>query len=209
MNGTKSRIVFHAPLIKLPKINYKLAIIFTFFVCGLIIGSACIAYGSDDIVNAIDDIFESTRKSRLQSGFLDIIIGSFLTSFLYFLTSFILGLCAAGIPFILLIPAVKGVYLGAVTSIMYSMFGLSGVGYCALILFPGAAIMLASLFFACSSGIGMSLELCRIITKKSSPDDYGLLKMYCIRYGVLLLIALFASVTDAVLLKAFGSFFSF
>ena len=205
----KKRGIVYTGRINLPKINYRLLIIFTLFLCGLIIGVECVKYGSEPLVTSVKEIFDSSRAEKAQLGYLTLIIKSFLPFLFYLIAAFVMGVCAAGVPFILMLPLFRGCMTGITGALMYSSYGVTGLGYCALIVYPGTALAVSTLIFALSESMRMSSGIFALITDRKSAYAGYPLKMYCGRYGIFTAAALLAAVIDAVLFKAFESFFVF
>ncbi len=205
----KKRIIYHIKPINIPKINYKPILFFIFFLLGLLTGVICIKYGVDSLIELASDIFEQSRMEDGEKSTFEFFFSDFLSSVCFLLASFIVGLCALGIPFLPVIPFIKGVYLGALGGYMYTQYQISGVGYCALIIYPGAALMLAALIYGCTESMLMSLDICSILLHKQKGPKANTLKLYCIRYGVLIFIALLAAIINTVSFKIFAGHFTF
>lgn len=206
----KKRIIYHVKPIKIPKINYKPVLFFVFLLFGLLTGVICIKYGVNSLVELTADIFEQSRLENSEKGILEFFFSDFLSSVCFLFASFTLGLCAVGIPFLPAIPFVKGIYLGALGGYMYTEYGVGGIGYCALIIYPGAALMLAALIYGCTESMCMSADLCSVLLNKpKGVSTVNALKFYCVRYAVLIFIILIAAVVNTLFFKLFGSYFSF
>ncbi len=196
--------------IKLPKINYKPALFFFFLFTGLLIGVICIRYGAQSLTELAAGIFEQSRTDKSQQSIFALFFSDWLASLCFLFAAFTIGLCAVGLPFLPLIPLIKGIYLGALGGYMYTQYGLTGIGYCALVLYPGAALMLTALIYACTESMMMSADICSMLVNKTKQqNNSNTLKLYCVRYGVLTMILFGASIIDTTFLKLFGGYFSF
>lgn len=206
----KKRLIYHVKPIKIPKIDYKPILFFVFLLFGLLTGVICIKYGVNSLVDLAADIFNQSRTESSEKGVFEFLFSDFLSSICYLFASFTVGLCAVGIPFLPIIPFVKGIYLGALGGYMYTEYGVSGIGYCALIIYPGAALMLAALIYGCTESMCMSVDICGILLNKTkSISNPNALKMYCIRYAVLVFIMLLAAAVNTLFFKVFGDYFIF
>ena len=206
----KVRRIHRIRPIKIPRINYKPAVFFLFLLTGLLVGVICVRYGADSLRGLATDIFEQARTDKSQQSVFALFFSDWLGSLCFLFAAFTVGLCAVGLPFLTLIPLIKGIYLGALGGYMYTQYGLSGIGYCALIVYHGAALMLAALVYACSESMMMSADICgMLVNKTKSPDKNNTLKLYCVRYGVLLAILFCASLINTAFFKLFSGYFSF
>ncbi|NLA73306.1 MAG: hypothetical protein GX848_05690 [Clostridiales bacterium] len=206
----RKRIIYHVKPLKIPKINYKPIIFFLFLLTGLIIGVICIKYGVKSFVDLAANIFEQTRLESSEKSIAGLFFSSLLSSICFLFAAFIIGLCAVGIPFLPIIPFIKGLYFGALGGYMYSTYGVTGIGYCALITYPAAAIMITALIYGCTESMMMSADICGILLNKTiGMNNKDALKLYCIRYSILALIIIVAAIVYTALFKLFGAYFSF
>lgn len=158
----KKHVVIKAKRIN-PKINlkidYKTVFFFTLMICGVILGVFISEKGSDEW----HTFFSNFIKGYLNiapDGSLFLIFGRFfLPFFILYITSYIVGLCGMGIPFLMFIPLILGIYFGVEITQYYVDFGLSGIGCCALIYSPVYAIATATLIKCCCHCFDISKEI--------------------------------------------------
>ncbi|HZK21272.1 MAG TPA: stage II sporulation protein M [Oscillospiraceae bacterium] len=206
----RKRIIYHVKPLKIPQINYKPIVFFLFLFAGLIIGVICIKYGVKSFVDLAASIFEQARLENSEKGIAGLFFSSLLSSICFLFASFIIGLCAVGIPFLPIIPFIKGLYYGAFGGYMYCTYGVTGIGYCALIIYPAAAIMITALIYGCTESMMMSADICGILLNKTiGMNSKDALKMYCIRYAILILVLVLAAIVSTAFFKLFGSYFAF
>ena len=120
---------------------FIMPILFTF---GVIIGSASLKLNSN-IFDNISEITASFLTQNSQQGISAVFLSSFKISFVFMIINVFLGFSLVGYPFIIWLPFIKGVGLGAITGYMYSAFKLTGFFYCLLTVYPGAVISVVAL----------------------------------------------------------------
>lgn len=126
--------------------------------------------------------------------------------FLPLIGIYMIGLCAVGTPFLYLIPIGYGFVYGMLGAYMYADHMLKGIGYCALILYPGAALMGAVLIYACSMSIAISVKLLKSLSPKGQAEMANL-RSYSFNYLMLLVFAGAVSVLDVAMYRMFSAFF--
>ena len=189
------------------KINSRNVILFSLFLCGVIIGSVTVKNSTGTITEIAGAVFENIYANS-DGGVIDFFCTSLLCNFLYLTIAFVFGACAVGVPVTAAIPAVKGLYLGVLCGYLYRTFGVTGIGYSTLIICPGAVAASALLIFACAEGMLMSIDLCYLLTRKSTESN-NLIKAYSGRFGIFAIGMLAASTVDALFYAVFAGMFSF
>ncbi len=134
---------------------------------------------------------------------------SLFSNLIYLSVAFIAGLCAIGFPFLALAPFLRGLGLGAVFGYLYSTKALAGVGYCMLILLPGAILSTATLLIGCREGITMSLDVFAVMNGNKTLDSYHNFRLYCARFEFYSYCWLVPLWQMHCLQKAFSGFFHF
>jgi hypothetical protein len=133
-------------------------------------------------------------------------LGYFGTDFLFMLAAFLLGLCAAGLPFLLLLPVLRGMGTGVVSGWLYMTYGLPGVGYSVLVLCPAAVVSVLIMLAYCKESMLMCGDMALVITGKQDKMESSL-RLYVTRYLVLLLVTVLAAALDALCFSAFSGIF--
>lgn len=208
----KMRARMYSPVLPVSALirNWKLILVFCMFAVGLIAGALLMKGEYTGLDDLADNLFESYYMGRQQSGFLSILWLSFLSGFPFFVTAFIAGVSAVGTPVAVLTPLIRGLGYGIITGFLYGDHGLKGVGFCALLIVPQALISTVALLLACREALGFSIVFFTMLTPKSRPYQmFGDFKLYCARFGVLLIILLLSALTDALMSSAFLRFFRF
>ena len=69
--------------------------------------------------------------------------------------------------------------------------------------------MLAALIYGCTESMFMSLDICSILLNKPKGPNANTLKLYCVRYAVLIFVMLLAAIINTVFFKIFAGHFTF
>ncbi|MBR2875672.1 MAG: stage II sporulation protein M [Clostridia bacterium] len=158
----------------------------------------------------INPIFKNIIIEKNNTSFFECFINT--TSLFLFIpiAVFSLGLCATGVPIIILIPAIGGIISGLYVGYLYATYAMQGLGYAALIIIPAAAIIIGTLLKCCVESIFMSLEIIVSITSKAKNNsNRNELKEYCLKFLVFLIPFVLAGLINTTCFKLFGSLFSF
>lgn len=190
--------------------GWKLILLTAFFTAGMAFGAVLVKSSADhEWLEHLLDLLREYSLLRSTQSLFTTMCNSMLANLLYLVIAFAAGLCAVGLPLLMLLPFIRGLGLGAVFGYLYSVQALAGVGYCLLILLPGAILSTATLLIGCREGITMSFDVFTVMNGKKMPDHYHSLRLYCVRFGILLVLLLCASLADALFAKAFSGFFHF
>ena len=114
-----------------------------------------------------------------------------------------------GYPFILLIPFLKGLGVGAVCGYLYLKYGLTGFGYCVLTVFPGATVSTFSLISSCNSSCEYSKNAYLKSISGKGQFEKSETRFYIMKQSVFICISLISSLIDALFNSVFLRFFEF
>lgn len=191
------------------KTSWKLTLFTALFVFGLVIGSAILKSNDSTIATQLASIIESYILKRTSQGYLILFLNSLIPMLIYLYIAFAAGLCAVGIPIVIIEPIIKGLGVGIIAGYLYSTFELQGVGYCLLIIFPAAILSTATLIFACNESFLMSVDIIKILKDKQYSARENIFKLYLTRYSVLTIFVVFIALLDTFFIKAFSGLFNF
>ncbi len=144
--------------------------------------------------------FSSKSKTEVFTGIL-------LAHLPYVAIMIILGSSSIGYLLIPLISYTKIAGISFLNSYLYSAFGLKGIEYSLLILFPGKFLMLFSVVFLMQCCIDNSVSVKNIIKGESRAENNG--TFYAVRIAVAVIFLVFSSLVDCILAVSFSSLFSF
>lgn len=179
-------------------------------ISGIIMGVLTAKNGSETIQKCAETIFNSFFSLRSSQSISAGIISSVGISLAFQIAAFACAFCAVGAPIIAMIPLVRGLGIGLISGYLYSAYKLQGIGYCALIIFPGVIISFIALVYITTDSFKMSLNAFGLIFGKIRPgNETEKAKNFIIRQFFYFLIFLLAAVADGITAKLFSGFFSF
>jgi hypothetical protein len=152
------------------------------------------------------ELLRTQRLNRLDNSILGNAIGYFGGDLLFLALAYLLGLCAGGLPLLLLLPVIRGLGLGVVNGWLYMTYGATGVGYSVLVLYPATVVSIIVMLAACKESMLMSSDMLLMLNGKLERVESSL-RLYTTRYFVLLLSSLAAAALDALCFAAFSGVF--
>lgn len=184
-------------------------VLFVVFFIGLLSGNL-IVKSSESTYNNIFRLFNDYILSSTGQAFLK----SFFTQSVYnitiIMTMFVFGLCAIGFPLPILITFAKGISIGALSSFLYTQYTLKGFGFCMLVLYPIQIWHCLILLRAGKECFNMSINLVKYITgnKQKNDENYSL-KMYILRFAILLVSVVIISLISTAMTNYINPLFNF
>ncbi|MDR2646502.1 MAG: stage II sporulation protein M [Oscillospiraceae bacterium] len=175
------------------------------FGLGLFFGSKA----EDDLTSGLAEIARGQQFAQTgQKGLFAGALSYFATDFLFLSAAFLFGLCAIGLPFVLFLPIIRGMGIGAISSWYYINYGAAGLGYGMLVLFPATIISMLAMLTYCKESMLMAGDMLLVAAKKSEQAEVNL-RLFALRFAVLLIPCALASVVDAACHLMFAGLFSF
>jgi len=190
------------------KDSWRIALLTSLFICGLIISSFVIKNGNSLLSGQLNEIIKASILKRNSSGFLMLFLDSFTPSELYLVLCFTFGLCAVGVPLISVLPFIKGFSVGLIGSYIYSVYAVKGVCYCLLIYFPAQIISSALLIYACNEGYYMATDIFSLIQEKPVTSENNAFRLYITRFLILTAFCIAAALCDSLISVLFTRFFN-
>lgn len=177
--------------------NIILISMFILFVVGMIYGTLLSKSGSTELIDDLGIITKGYIDNRANQTLLKIFSGSFCSSMIFLIIPYLLGFSAIGQIGTALVPIFKGLGLGATMGCLYQNYGLSGIGYSALIIVPQTVIALFAIMTACRESVKLSnLIFLTFFPSKGKSVCLNTIKLYHIKFFILLLFILFSAVID-------------
>lgn len=146
------------------------------------------------------------RFIALRSGesFASVALNSFMSSALVLLMLFAAGTSMLGVVLVPILAAVRGVFFGGVSALLYSQYSVKGIAFNAVLIIPSAFIFVIALLLAARESMRFSILMAKISLPGSPSVNLAFdFKNYCGRYLFIALIALASALTDAVLSCSF------
>lgn len=177
---------------------------------GLLIGVLVAKNGNESILAQVSRMFDSFYSVRENQSIGASVINSLKVSCAFWLINILFGLCIIGIPFVTAIPVIRGLGIGLVTGYIYSIYGIKGIGYCFLIIFPGALISFIALIYAVSDSFKMSLYTLSSCVNSGAPKGGAeKIKIFAVRQIFYLILFAVSAFTDGIVNKLFAGVFNF
>lgn len=177
---------------------------------GLLIGVLVAKNGNESILDQVSRMFDSFYSVRENQSIGASVINSLKVSCAFWLINVLFGLCIIGIPFVTAIPVIRGLGIGLVTGYIYSIYGIKGIGYCFLIIFPGALISFIALIYAVSDSFKMSLYTLSSCVNSGAPKGGAeKIKIFAVRQIFYLILFAVSAFTDGIVNKLFAGVFNF
>lgn len=177
---------------------------------GLLIGVLVAKNGNESILDQVSRMFDSFYSVRENQSIGASVINSLKVSCAFWLINILFGLCIIGIPFVTAIPVIRGLGIGLVTGYIYSIYGIKGIGYCFLIIFPGALISFIALIYAVSDSFKMSLYTLSSCVNSGAPKGGAeKIKIFAVRQIFYLMLFAVSAFIDGIVNKLFAGVFNF
>lgn len=177
---------------------------------GLLIGVLVAKNGNESILAQVSRMFDSFYSVRENQSIGASVINSLKVSCAFWLINILFGLCIIGIPFVTAIPVIRGLGIGLVTGYIYSIYGIKGIGYCFLIIFPGALISFIALIYAVSDSFKMSLyTLSNCVNSGAPKGGAEKIKIFAVRQIFYLMLFAVSAFIDGIVNKLFAGVFNF
>lgn len=157
-------------------------------------------------------IFNNTALTELiTNSFSQVNSGSFNDVLLYFLRlevmffsiSFFIGTSFLGSTVSFAVPMLKTIYIGYFSSFLYNQYELKGVLFALILLYPCFIITTASLIIAANENIYMCKYIFNCLNQKGTNDNISI-KLYTLRYILLLTINMVAVVITSLMITVIG-----
>ncbi len=149
-------------------------------IISILLGCLLFKYNQNLCISYIENYVDSLQRL----SFVNLFIYILKSELAYFLLVFFIGTSIVGKPLVVISPILKCIFIGYLSSYIYSEYRLKGIMLCLIILFPLFAVSTSTLIFACNESMYMSTYISRVITKKNTADDNAI-RLYLIRFLIL------------------------
>ncbi len=186
----------------------KEIVLFLFFFAGLILGALVVRKNSSLLLDRLLSLFQNYSLVKTEQSAVVNFCNALFRQIILLLLTFCIGLCAVGMPFIYLVLFTYGTGIGLVSAFLYKTYMLKGIGYCALILYPGVILTACALVFAGSVGADMSKALMNGLLLKETGQSESF-RQYCLRFLIAAGVAACAALAESALYALFSGYFQF
>ena len=206
----KKGVVFKAKRIKPINFDCETIILFSLFLCGVILGAFLIKNCDDDIKNALSTLLGNYISAKNDSGFLACFSGVTVFLIIFILMAFLFGLCAVGTPLVWLVPIGFGIICSGYVSLLLLNYGLKGLLYFVMVDLLPYAITTATLVKCCCESTKISVNLFSCIAGDNATlRSKNIFKEYIISYLILCIPILIGALISAFCFRIFQGLFIF
>lgn len=150
------------------------------------------------------DYLERFIALRSGESFVSVALSSFMGSALVLLLLFAAGTSMLGVVLVPLLTAVRGMFFGGVSALLYSQYAVKGIAFNAVLIIPSAFVFVIALLLAARESMRFSVLIAKISLPGSPSVNLAFdFKNYCGRYLFIALIVLASALVDAVLSCSF------
>lgn len=179
--------------------NWRLLLMTALFCCGLVTGTSLIMRYGDGMGAYVKTLIEKLFMQKLSRDFLVLAGEGLLLNLLVFVS----GLCAVGLPLILLSPCIQGIIIGSVCSYLYTVYQIDGVIFSLVIIVPFCAVSVLMLLIGCNEAIIMSSGIIKAVLK-SGENGRGEVKAYLIRGIIIAIVTSISTLLQSICIVGFG-----
>ena len=205
----KKGVVIKAKRIKPINFDCETIILFSLFLCGVVLGAFLIKNCDDDIKNALSTLLSNYIYAKTECGFFGCFSGVVVFLIIFILFAFLFGLCAVGIPLVWLVPIIFGIICSGYVSLMLINYGLKGLLYCIMVDLLPYAITTATLVKCCCESTKISVNLFGCIAGDNTLKGNNLFKEYIINYLILCIPVILGALISTFCFKIFQGLFIF
>lgn len=186
--------------------NSKIYFLSAMLISGIIIGASVIK-NSSELSSMVSEIAEEFVKARDGKGIIGNFIDSLKVSISFNAATVFMGFSLIGYPLIIWLPFFRGLGLGAVTGYMYSIYKISGLGYCVLTVYPAAIVSVFSFLLACNDSCDYSKNAFSKAIRGRGQFEKDETRIYLTRQVIFAAVCILSSAIDAVFTALFTGFF--
>lgn len=205
----KKSVVIKTKRIKPLKWDYQTIVMFTLFLCGIILGIFIIKNGSEEFRAFLNNCLSNYISTKSSSGFIVCFSGLAALLLFFVFVDFLFGLCAVGTPMVWGVPLLFGVVVGCSVSCMFADYGLKGLLYCILVDLSCYSVTAATLIKCCCESTKMSVELLSCIIGTGCCKSSASFKDYAINYLILCIPVAIGVLISTICFKIFAGLFIF
>ena len=203
----KVNAVINKPSLKLNNTNKSAVLSFLVIFIGVVSGAILYNFTDESLINELTALFIGNTTDLLNNNKPELFYGLIVDSLIYFALMLIFAMCVYGTPAVFIISFAKAMGLSFLTTDIYGSFGLEGIEYCLLILFPGKFVLIFAMILLTQNCFINSNN----ITKSINSDNNRVvdLKKYAIRTVVISGLIVVSAIIDFVTMISFSSLFEF
>lgn len=199
--------VYDGKMIKEILENSRVVILIVLFASGIIIGSISIKKDFT-LINNIKEIIASFAMLKAGQGVIENFIHSLSVNIGFVAVSIFLSFSLIGYPFILILPFIRGIAMGAVSGYLYSAYKFTGLGYSMLMIYPGAVISMIALVIIFNESCEYSKNAYSKSILGRGQFEKNETKYFLIRQLIFFAVTALGALVDGVSSALFSRFFN-
>lgn len=190
--------------------NKSLTVLACILLLGIFLGSLSVGAMKTTVINKIGVLFLDNFKNRSSEPLFFIFISSLSSVFIFVLLAFFMGLSVWGFIMLPFVPLVRGICIGFTQSYLYSQYGLYGIAFQLVVLFPGIFVSSIAILLITKEAMALSHSLSNVfIFNETNYKKRSEFKTYLFRGSCVFALTTLSAIVDTVLNFAFLRFFSF
>lgn len=205
--GKSKYKVYNGKIIKEMLENSRIFILIFLFAAGIIFGASAIRKDTF-IVEKIKDLISSFAMLRAGQGVAENFCNSLSVNLMFSAVSVFLGFSLIGYPFILCMPFLRGVAMGAVSGYLYLEYKFTGIGYSFLIIYPGAIVSMIALMLIFNNSCEYSKNAYSKAIQGRGQFEKDETRYFLIRQLIFTAVSSVGSLIDALSAELFSAFFN-
>lgn len=190
--------------------NKSLTVLACILLLGIFLGSLSVGAMKTTVINKIGVLFLDNFKNRSSEPLFFIFISSLSSVFIFVLLAFFMGLSVWGFIMVPFVPLVRGICIGFTQSYLYSQYGLYGIAFQLVVLFPGIFVSSIAILLITKEAMALSHSLSNVfIFNETNYKKRSEFKTYLFRGSCVFALTTLSAIIDTLLNFAFLRFFSF
>ncbi len=204
----KNNFKFEIPKKSKGKINNNTEIYKVIFLLISIISIlfGCLVFKSNQI-DFLEEVCNNFILNIQNKSYFNILFYYIKFDVFFFIITFFIGTSFIGAPLASVPLITKCMYVGYLSSYMYCEYDLKGILFSLVLLYPMLVITTTSLIYASNESSYMSKHILNIMTNKNTADNISI-KLYILRYAILLGINIICIAVNSFLIMILASKFN-
>ncbi len=200
--------VYNGKIIKDLLKHSKTFILVLLFMAGILTGSLYISSISDLSIIKLNGIIAAYVQSKTEQGILQNFIMSTSVNLIMSVLSVFLGFSLIGYPLVIWLPFFRGLGVGVFSGYMYLNYKLTGLAYCAILIYPGAIISALAYVLSCCDSFEYSKNAYEKSIRAKGQFEKDETRIYLFRQLVYMLVCLCSSYVESLFSAVFSGFFN-
>lgn len=201
--------VYNGKVIKELLKNSKIYFFAFLFITGMLFGAVYLKNCNISMFEKITEISDVYINNKAGQGMLNNFTNSVTLNAFFFAINMFLGFSLVGYPLLIWLPLLRGMGLGVFSGYMYSIFKFTGLGYCAILIYPGAIISAFAFILACCDSCDYSKNAFDKSIRGKGQFEKDETKIYIIRQLIYFIISVCSSLIESLFALGFSKLFDF